>query len=399
MDLYLQFGYGMKKNTIDLAKKWGEATVILSPRDIEPESLGKWSKEFQKNMVKTLFDPQCYYPNGTHQRLAKYDYISKTCYTNLGIDVGEAEKQLRKIEYYNEISNTFAFIIPGIMREKVNEEWFDKHSQYVEAALKIIHGRPLYMTIALPQATLMGTNEAIEEIIEKAKKWPVHGFYIVAEHPQYRYLVENPVWLSNLLDLCAGLKLEGKKVILGYANHQMLCATMSRVDAIASGTWLNVRTFTDKFSEVENQVGRRNTWYYYPQALSEYKIPFLDLAFNKGILSKFKPDESIGDEYAKILFSGAAPTSTSYSESDAFKHYLHSLKMQIQCLEKKSYDEAMAAQELLLVTAERSIEFTQGNGIFSRDRDFSKSFDTNRAALHSLDKSRGFVLRNEWNIL
>ena len=37
MELYLQLGYGMKQLSIDLAKKWGKATVILSPRDIPPE--------------------------------------------------------------------------------------------------------------------------------------------------------------------------------------------------------------------------------------------------------------------------------------------------------------------------------------------------------------------------
>lgn len=35
MELYLQFGYGMKQLSIDLAEKWGKATVILSPRDIK----------------------------------------------------------------------------------------------------------------------------------------------------------------------------------------------------------------------------------------------------------------------------------------------------------------------------------------------------------------------------
>ena len=56
MDLYLQFGHGMKSLTIDLAKRWGEATVILSPRDMTETQLVSWCKEFEKNNVSRLFD-------------------------------------------------------------------------------------------------------------------------------------------------------------------------------------------------------------------------------------------------------------------------------------------------------------------------------------------------------
>jgi len=399
MDLYLQFGYGMKKNTLELARKWGKATVILSPRDIEPTSLEKWSKEFVKANVFTMFDPQCYYPHDNHKRLAKYNYHSATSYTNLGSSVSTEEHQLERIKYFNDICKTIAYIIPGIMNSTIDDKWFVKHSLFVSAALKVMKDKPIYMTISLPQSALMFNNDITERIISETEKWPVDGYYIVAEHPQLKYLVDDAVWMSNILDLCAGLKLQGKKVILGYANHQMLCASMTKIDAIASGTWLNVRTFKNKFTDEDDQMGRRNTWYYYPQALSEYKLTFLDLAFNNSVLQKLKPDDNIDDEFAEILFSGASPTSTAFNESDAFKHYLHSLKMQIMSLEKHSYTEAMNAQELLLETAERNIEFNRSNGIFGQDRDFRNNIDINRAALHTLHKNRGFVLEQEWNTL
>jgi hypothetical protein len=42
MELYLQFGYGMKQIAMDLSKDWNGATAILSPRDISPEQLKSW---------------------------------------------------------------------------------------------------------------------------------------------------------------------------------------------------------------------------------------------------------------------------------------------------------------------------------------------------------------------
>ena len=50
MELYFQFGYGMKKIATDLSKDWGGATAILSPRDMSPEQLVKWRKILRRQM-------------------------------------------------------------------------------------------------------------------------------------------------------------------------------------------------------------------------------------------------------------------------------------------------------------------------------------------------------------
>ena len=105
----------------------------------------------------------------------------------------------------------------------------------------------------------------------------------MAEHPTSDYLADDPLWLGNLLNLSAGLKLQGREVVVGYCSHQMLCLAAANVDAIASGTFLNVRSFsTNRFQQPEeDSKGKRANWYYCPQALSEYKIAFLDLGFGK----------------------------------------------------------------------------------------------------------------------
>lgn len=397
MDLYLQFGWGMKSCTIDLAKKWGEATVILSPRDIEPESLERWSKDFAKNDVKTLFDPQCYFPHDKHERLSRYGYHNLVSYTELGDDSQKEELLLKRIKYYNNIANTTEYILPGIMCKKIDNEWFEKNRSLIENSVSIMNDKKRLMTITIPQSALMFNNDAVEMIIQETENWNVDGYYIIAEHPENKYLVEDTIWMSNLLELCSGLKLQNKKVILGYANHQFLCCSIAKIDAIATGTFLNVRTFRNKFTDEDGEPKKRNTWYYYAQSLSEYKLTFLDLAQARGILDRFKPDENYKDEYVKLLFNGAQPTTTSFNETSAFKHYLHSLKMQIKYLERNTYKETVAAQEMLLETAERNLEFNKSNGIYAQDRGFEDCIDINRAAINSLDKNRGFILDKMWN--
>ena len=72
MELFLQFGHGMKALTLDLSKKWDKTSVILSPRDMAPTQLKTWSIEFQKAGVQCYFDPQCYFPKSELKRLSQY---------------------------------------------------------------------------------------------------------------------------------------------------------------------------------------------------------------------------------------------------------------------------------------------------------------------------------------
>ncbi len=202
----------------------------------------------------------------------------------------------------------------------------------------------------------------------------------------------------NLLILCAGLKLQGREVIVGYSGHQMLCLASANTDAIAAGTWLNVRSFSvDKFNERNpDDISRRAKWYYCPQALSEYKIPFLDMGFNRGILPKLAPEKEYSSNYADILFSGAQPSSTAYSEQQSFRHYLTCLYSQCKAATHDSFDEAVEHQRNLLDNAEEIIQTAHSCSVLGQQRDFGDIIDVNRAALESFAHSRSFVLKRSW---
>lgn len=402
MDLYLQFGYGMKNMVIDFSKEWGSVKVILSPRDITPDQLTKWNKEFKKYNVDCLFDPQCYFPKSNHKNLTQYDYWNNSLSTNLGSNDDYETSLIGKISYYNTLINSKEFIIPAIMR-KYTEEWFNQwlanSNKLSEVSRKLITDKSLLLTLALPSDLLSQREDHIEKLIETAGKLDVDGFYIIAEPPAKQYLVENPLWLSNLLQLCAGLKLQNKKIIVGYSNHQLLCLSAAKVDAIASGTYLNVRRFSNKFEDLDNEMKRKSTWFYYPPALSEYKIAFLDIAFSNGVIDKMKPEGKMESEYIKLLFSGVMPSTTSFKEGMAFKHYLHCLREQIKICSRASFAETISANEVLLETAERRIEFLEKNGVYAQSRSFKDVVDVNRSAIQRLQKTRGFLMQYSWDAL
>lgn len=401
MELYLQFGYGMKQITMDLSNDWKGTTAILSPRDISPEQLEKWRDGFKKAGVKTLFDPQCYYPKSNHKGLVKYNYWDSSFSTKLeSMDTFE-ESMTKSILTYNEIAETDEYIIPSAMLnydEAWFKRWYKTSEKLVDATKKIVTGKKHILTLALPSELLLQKEDEIEKIVETTEKLDVDGYYIIAHAPQDKYLVDVPMWLINVMQLCAGLKLQGRKVIMGYGNHQLLCLTASGIDAMATGTYLNVRRFTNKFEE-DNSILRKSIWYYYPNALSEYKMGFLDTAYNNGLLDQMKPKKEMDKGYVDILFSGALPSATAFKETMAFKHYLNCVRVQMKNLQKESFKDTIIANEVMLETAMRRIEFLERNGVYAQARSFKDMVDVNRSALQRLEKNRGFQLQQEWGYL
>lgn len=401
MELYLQFAHGMKQITIDLSKSWGGATVILSPRDISPQQLQKWNNQFKKAGVKTLFDPQLYYPKSNHKGLVLYDYFDTSFETNLGVDDSYEEKVIRKILEYNNTAECTSFIIPSTMIE-YDERWIKSWKRQclklIQATKKHVNNREHILTLALPEHLLLQKEDEIEKVISELEKLDVDGFYIVAHQPQKKYLVDTPMWLANLMQICAGLKLQGKKVIMGYGNHQLLCLSAAGVDAMATGTYLNARHFYNKF-ETSMEIKRKSVWYYYPAAMSEYKIGFLDVAYNAGVLSQMRPMKLLDGGYVDLLFDETLPSLVTFSETLAFKHYLHCVKVQMKNLSKKTYKDTLAANEVMLETAMRRIEFMERNAVYAQTRSFKDIVDVNRAALQRLDGIRGFSLDMDWGRL
>jgi len=397
MDCFLQFGYGMKGLSTSLIEKWQGGTVILSPRDSTPSQLLSIAKEVTKVGGKTLFDPQLYYPRANHPRLAEYDYWPNDYNTGVLFDQPSLNNILQKIHGINNAAQTEKYIIPGIYCARVNEDWYAIHDTIHAQAEDVFSDKKRLSTICL-SGEVLRFEEQIEDLLSRTEDWDTDGYYVIAEHPKSQYLVEDPLWLAHLLILCSGLKLQGREVIVGYGHHQLLCLAAAHVDALASGNWINVRSFSSsKFHERVNEtVSQRSVWYYCPHALSEYQPNFLDMGYRAGILDELRPDLCLGSDYADILFSGALPSSTTYSESQAFKHYLHCLHQQCLQATRASFQETFNVQEVQLETAEQFIKRFHEHGVRGRARDFANFIDVNRSALSALQDARGFVLEREW---
>lgn len=396
MELYLQFGHGMKALSRELLERWGGGTVILSPRDIDRSRLRSVATEIHSSGGQVLFDPQFYLPRSDHPRLTKYHYWPSDFDTPTFPHDPALKTMVKGILDLGNAIGCQAHIVPGPYAARVDEDWFAIQEALVEESRHQATAATLIATICL-SAEALRFEEQVHQVLERAEAWPVNGFYIVAEHPKGSYLVDDPMWLTSVLDLCAGLRLLGKPVVVGYCNQQQLALAAADVDAIASGTWMNVRSFPrGKFMTQYDEQRRRVPWYYCPQALSEFRVPFLDMAHRARVLQQMRAHETMGSTYADVLFSGAQPSTTTFGEREAFRHFLCCLRSQATTSVRSTFRETVTAQSVMLRTARQLLDRLHGSGVLAQYRDFGDIIDAQGAAFAALQNSRGFVLERRW---
>ena len=392
MELYLQVGAKMMGLCRDLFQDWGGGTAILSPRDLDPDQMARLSRSLRQNGT-ILLDPQFYLPRADYQRLVSHDYWPDD-YDTVGFADGSRQTMIQKLVELNRRLGTTALIVPGERAEIVNNPWLDSQRGYLETARNVTD-QPLIATICL-SAEAIRSQEQISLVMEQAEQLPALGYYLVLERPDRTYLTDDPLWLAHSLDLAAGLRRLGRTVIVGYSNQQQLIMACAAVNAIASGTYLNVRTFSvRKFNRSYGEgFRRRAVWYYCPQTFSEYKLQFLDFGVERGFRDALYPETP--SPYTAPLFATDQPTASGWREPDSFRHYLTAVRTQARSLTRGTFDETVAAYRALLDRAENVSNQLRGEGIFGQDRDFRAVLDANRAALIFLEDTQGPVLRRSW---
>lgn len=401
MELYLQFGYGMMEHCRTLLGSWGGGSVILSPRDLTDDQLVRLGSDIRDIPGgDVILDPQFYLPHSDHEKLCNHAYWPTDYATTLFWQGQALSRLLDSLRDLNNRVGCARLVLPGLFASTVDDDWAETQRAILEEARARNDNASLISTIAISADAVRNANQ-IADLVERAEAWNVPAYYVVCEHPKGQYLVDDPSWIANVLDLCAGLRLAGSQVILGYCTHQMLIANAAGVNAIASGTWMNVRSFPpEKFNATyEEEIRQRATWYYCPQALSEYKVQFLDIAHRLGLLPLMAPPPELDGGYATVLFSGAQPSAVGFGEQAAFRHYLHALHEQVRLGNRESFDSVIANCEATLTTAETLLARLRAANIKGQLRDFTEIVDVNRAGLGLFSTLRGAVMQRRWNTL
>ena len=397
MELYLQLGHGMQALSQELIKSWGKGSVIISPVNLQQDKLVSFANKIHACGGRVLFDPQMFYPKEGHIKLQAYDY-----WPSSGVSITSQngyETINRELLRINNEINSSHIILPGIEMQENQFNYGLNCMNQSAAYLSQKTDKPLLATLCLYPETIRNPI-AIEGLVEQLKIIPVDGYYIITHPSNNEYIVSDPSWVIGALKLFTCLKLAKKQVIVGYSNHQGLLYSLANVDGIASGTYMNTRSFVPaKFkSPKDDDIKHKSTWYYLPTAFSEYKATLLDVAMQRGYLDAFLPQGEFQNPYSEMLFKGAVPSSTNYNETNSFKHYLHCLKVQCDMLSLKSYQETYDTYEFMLNTSENHIREFKKRGMSGQNRDFAPAVEANRVAMCANDEDYGFKLRLDWSL-
>lgn len=398
MELILQMGHGMQGMAQDLIKIWGKGKIIISPINfIHPsaESVKKLSEKIQSVNGEVLFDPQMFYPKEGHHKLRVYDYWPQEGVSISSIDAYRSINQ--EILRLNNNINSSMIILPGIEMNESNLGYGINRLKESSVYFREKTDKPLLGTLCLYPETIRNAS-VIEYLVEQLKEVPIDGYYIIPHPSNNEYIVSDPLWMIGILKLVTCLKLSKRIVYVGYSNHQGLLYSLAKVDGLASGSYMNTRSFVpSKFkSPKDDDVKHKSTWYYMPSAFSEYKAALLDVAKQRGFLEKFAPQGEFANDFSSMLFKGAMPSSTNYNETSSFKHYLHCLKMQCELLSKSTYKETYDTYEFLLSTAENNIKEFKRHGLSGQNRDFAPAIEANRVAMVSNNEDYGLKLTLDW---
>ncbi len=384
-----------------LAKSWNEADIIFSPRDLNPDQIIKFSGELKKlSNISISIDPQLYSPTTDHERLNAHDFFPSSINTGELWGKKSQTKLLKKIVEANRTIGTNHTIAPSPFFSAPTDQWLEIQ----KSILGELHGLDTTATITatLPLGSGVIKNDSmIGKIIEDIESWPASTIYMVCEHPAEAYFVSDQQWLDNLYDLVAGIRLAGKRVLFGYGNQQQLGLACAGCNSIASGNFMNTRSFsTLKFEKPDaKKIRRKSTWYYSHRSLSEYKLPTLDNAKNKSLLQLLKPKSTFDSGYAKPLFSAGQPSSSGFAETASFNHYLATMRKQALKSQSQSFDDTVDAALKDLDNALALLTKLRKSRIFDDARDFAPALAASRKAIETLKTNRGPVLRRKWNSL
>lgn len=396
MQLYLQMGHGMMALSEEMIKKWGSGSVIISPVNMNQDRLASYAKKINSYGGEVLFDPQMFYPKEGHDKLKEYEYWPEA---GVSVSTDNGYKTINQgLLRINNTINSAAIILPG---KEMSESDFAYGLQWMRISSGYFRGKttkPLYGTLCLYPETIRNP-ESIELLVEAVRSIDVDGYYLIPHPSNNEYIVADPLWTIGMMKLISCLKLHKRKVIVGYTNHQGLLYSLAHVDGIASGTFMNTRSFVpSKFkSPKENDVKHKSTWYYLPQAMCEYRVSTLDIAAQRGFLTEFAPAPGFENTYSSMLFKGGIPSNTNYNETQSFRHYLHCVKQQCALLSCQSYKETYDAYEFMLHSSESVTTLMKRKGIGGQNRDFVPAIEANRIAACATNEDYGFRLEMEWS--
>ena len=367
--------------------------VIMSPRICSRKQIERHAVELRQQNARVLFDPQFYQPRTERENIIAYPYWDDMDFATTDFATnGATELCEGVVRYQVTVLQVDAVILPGRYTNALTDEWLAMQHKLAETAYGLNVDRPVYSTLAIGP-DIVSEQQIFDQVLNEVVGYPVDGVYVVLKAPNGDFLTTSELYMYNLLDGFLSLALNGKKIILGYANQQSLIYAGAGVTGLATGNYRNVRSFDPEMFDVKEttDIATRAVWYYDANTLSDFRPETLGLAYSRGLAGNFGPPCS----YCSSLLSASNPAVVPWKEPDAFRHYLTEMHRQWSSFSDTPTAKRVTLATNLVKSAGSKLDFLTSRGFNPGVRSFTSAFDPALSALLAFESDR----RKEINLL
>lgn len=328
MILCAQHGWGDGKKVLTAAQAGHLQGVIVSPRDIRPQSISEYLESLRDAAPGPFLgfvDPQFYastIPNARDRYLPEYPYyIPDLTHSDL-IDPATIQSRVKEAILFQDSITADRILSPTVLFDGFADRWATVALSMAKASLSchatLKETAPLLLSFAFDESALKD-REGLDEFLTTITAWDCHGFYFIVQpkDPNYPTYIDDVV-AANIMYLTFVLaELNDYEVHFGYMDFPGLLCHATGAYSTSTGWHHSLRRFSRARFE-PSRGGRRGRPRYSSISLlnSILQNPELSAIYDVGLVN----DVLSGTEYDSDFFE-ENPANVSWPDRQSHLHH------------------------------------------------------------------------------
>lgn len=219
---------------------------ILSPMDYDESKTAEIVRDLNTLGLKSIFDPQVYFPKPKKRNLGEWGYFPKEAATYIPDNVEwyvEINRQLVGVSKrlpFTEICS------PCRVSRRYDDEYYAKAVEIADdLAQKLTTDTSVLLTLIV-DLSLLASDEDVFRICDIVTKSKLNGVYLLLySNLPGRKELSNQEQVLSVMKLIHILKLNKMSVTVGYASSDVILWKYAGADYCATGKFHNLRRFNN----------------------------------------------------------------------------------------------------------------------------------------------------------
>jgi len=276
---------------------------LLSPVNYKKSEIAAQIKNTTHRGLKSIFDPQFYYPKSERGQLKKWTYFPSDVDTaDLSSDTWWNAVIDGLVEACEEIAPS-AVCSPAIVPKKFDDDYFARlvqNGRRLAKQLKKSKITPVQTAVAgLADLATPKRSLAVASILSQTEVEGIYLVFVGTTHP--RRELSDVEEIKGAMRLISALKSAGLEVTVGFCSSDIVLWKAAGAAACATGKFFNLRRFTpSRFAEPAEGGGQLSYWFE-EMLLANLRESDLIRVKNKAMLSESSQGNPFGTEILRLI--------------------------------------------------------------------------------------------------